>query len=676
MAQYIRIFTIALALIGFVGGSAPRRLPTSRHSSAASYIVQAPTVEAAIAAVEQVGGAVQQPLAIINAVQATLDPSAHQYLATMPQIRLHVDSMVQSTGIAVQRHDQVNSVIAFMGDDDDATTPQDDDERHESDEETDTAGYYLYPAAATGVHPLHRQTVLTPRTECKDQKLTRYDQQEQRSLQGWGVTVAVIDSGLLPMESAGDWKYHDNVTGALFAENSGRCIIYRDFLPRSADNNNNGTAALNSADQHGHGTHIISTIADNRTAVLKPDTEASPVGVAPKVNLMVARALDTNGAGAYSDVITAIEWIINNRETYNVRVLNLSLYAPVAGPYWADPLNQAVMRAWQAGIVVVVAAGNSGPAAGTITVPGNVPYVITVGALTSGRYTKSRSDELARYSSRGPTESAFVKPDVLVPATRTIAPMPNTSTLAHIVEAGRIKEEATVDYGIGTPSSHKYYQLSGTSMAAAQVSGIVALMLQANPDLPNDQIKYRLLATARPAIDPTTSQPIYSIWEQGAGLVHAQAAVSSTSPEKANINMNITQDLQTFTDGRDELHYWGNTTWSDSTGEFRLINPQTGEVTHMWDGKATSWAGGLSAWAGGLSAWAGGLSAWAGGLSAWAGGLSAWAGGLSAWAGGLSAWAGTTGAPSAAAATAADLLLDHKDGALKTYHVMVPMVAR
>ncbi|MCG8350751.1 MAG: S8 family serine peptidase, partial [Chloroflexales bacterium] len=494
---------------------------------------------------------------------------------------------------------------------------QDNNEHQVAGKETDTAGYYLYPAAVVGVYPLHQQTVLPPQIECKDQKLTRYNQYEERSLQDWGVTVAVIDSGLLPMESAGDWKYHNSVTGTLFVESGGRCLVYRDFLPRTADNGNNGAAALNSAEQHGHGAHIISTIADNRMAVLKPHTEAGPIGIAPRVNLMVARELDKRGACAYSDVIAA-----------------------VAGPYRADPLNQAVMRAWQAGIVIVVSAGNSGPAAGTITVPGNIPYVITVGALTSGRYTQSGSDELARYSSRGPTESAFVKPDVLVPATHTIAPMPNTSTLAHIVEAGRIQKAAAVDYGVGKPSSHKYYQLSGASMAAAQVSGIVALMLQANPDLPNDQIKHRLLSTARPAIDPTTGRTIYSIWKQGAGLVYSQAAVSSNSSEKANINMNIAQNLQIFSDGRKEFHYWSNTTWDKSTDEFRLINPKIGEAIHMWDGNATSWAGGLSAWAGGLSA-----------------------------------WAGSTGAPSTAtaAAAAANMLLDNNDGAVPTHYVMAPM---
>ena len=98
------------------------------------------------------------------------------------------------------------------------------------------------------------------------------------------------------------------------------------------------------------------------------------------------------------------------------------LQAPIHGPYWHDPLAQAVMAAWAEGITVVAAAGNHGPAPATITVPGNVPYVVTVGGLRPGIYTASGVDQLAPYSSAGPTESKFVKPDVLAPGSRVIAP--------------------------------------------------------------------------------------------------------------------------------------------------------------------------------------------------------------------------------------------------------------
>ncbi len=100
------------------------------------------------------------------------------------------------------------------------------------------------------------------------------------------------------------------------------------------------------------------------------------------MNLVSVRVLDSNGMGRYLDVIAGIQWAMNQRLAYGIRVINLSLSAPVQSHYWDDPLNQAVMAAWGSGIVVVVAAGNAGPAPMTIGVPANNPYVISVGAVT------------------------------------------------------------------------------------------------------------------------------------------------------------------------------------------------------------------------------------------------------------------------------------------------------
>ena len=116
------------------------------------------------------------------------------------------------------------------------------------------------------------------------------------------------------------------------------------------------------------------------------DTKGLFNGVAPNANLVVVKAFNANGAGSYLDVIRGIDWIVANRTQYNIRVLNLSFSAPPHSYYWDDPLNQAVMRAWQAGIVVVASAGNTGPSPMSVGVPGNVPYIITVGAM-SDNYT-------------------------------------------------------------------------------------------------------------------------------------------------------------------------------------------------------------------------------------------------------------------------------------------------
>ena len=102
---------------------------------------------------------------------------------------------------------------------------------------------------------------------------------------------------------------------------------------------------------------------------------------------------DQYGIGSYSDVIAGIQWVIEHKAEYHIRVLNLSLSALKKSHYWDDPLNQAVIRAWQSGLVVVVAAGNNGPDPMSIGVPANNPYVITVGALTDAYTPEDWSDD-------------------------------------------------------------------------------------------------------------------------------------------------------------------------------------------------------------------------------------------------------------------------------------------
>ena len=127
-------------------------------------------------------------------------------------------------------------------------------------------------------------------------------------------------------------------------------------------------------------------------------------GVAPDASLVVVKAFDRDGAGSYMDVIRGIDWVVPNKDAYDIRVLNLSFSAPPQSYYWDDPLNQAVMRAWEAGIVVVASAGNTGPDPMTVGVPGNVPYVITVGAMTDNYTPDDGTDDvLAAFSAAGPT---------------------------------------------------------------------------------------------------------------------------------------------------------------------------------------------------------------------------------------------------------------------------------
>ena len=166
-----------------------------------------------------------------------------------------------------------------------------------------------------------------------------------------------------------------------------------------------------------------------------------------------------------SDVIAGIDWVIANRQRYNIQVINLSLGHPAMESAATDPLCQAVARAVTVtvGIVVVASAGNAGHTAdgrtvlGGISSPGDSPYAITVGA-TNAHGTASRADDtLATYSSRGPTRFDFaMKPDLVAPGNRVVGPEAPNSWIASTYPAFHVS-------GTGANS----LALSGTSMSAA-----------------------------------------------------------------------------------------------------------------------------------------------------------------------------------------------------------------
>src|SRR6202008_4147960 len=168
----------------------------------------------------------------------------------------------------------------------------------------------------------------------------------------------------------------------------------------------------------------------------------------------------------------------------------------------------AVMAAWNAGIVVVVAAGNRGPSPMTIGVPGNVPYVITVGAVTDNYHPLQPSQyRLASFSSVGPTYEGFVKPEVVAMGGHILAYAPNNGTLAQ-------------EFPQWVNPTYDDFTMSGTSMAAAVTSGVAALMLQVNPSLGPDDVKCRLMSSAHPALTDIGTLA-YTIFQQGAGEVNA-----------------------------------------------------------------------------------------------------------------------------------------------------------
>jgi serine protease AprX len=424
---------------------------------------------------------------------------------------------------------------------------------------------------------------------------------------GQGVTVATLDTGIDPTfvslrTTAGVWQnrylaYYDAIKDKLFEP--ARLI-------------------KSERDPNGHGTHVAGIIGNS-------DKENGRyLGVAPAVNFVSVRVLDETGMGTYADVLRGLQWVVEHKDEYNIRVLNMSMYATPVAPYWVDPYNLAVMAAWKAGIVVISSAGNGGPEPLSIGVPGNTPYIITVGALTDN-YTPDDfgDDYIPEFSAAGPTLDAFVKPDVIAPGAHMTSLMRNTTYLARHYPENRIRGH--------------YFKMSGTSMSAAVVSGIVALMLHDQPALTPDQVKYRVSMTARPQFSEATGEMAYSIWQQGAGRAWAPEAVSTTIEGAANQGMDIEADLNST------QHYEGYTEWNPATGQFEIrgggyVTWSGGYAT--WSGGYTTWSGGYTTWSGGDTNWSGGYVSWSGGYATWSGGYATWSGGYATWSGGYTSWSG------------------------------------
>jgi serine protease AprX len=340
---------------------------------------------------------------------------------------------------------------------------------------------------------------------------------------GAGIGVALIDSGVN--------AHPDLFTTTLLP--SSRVVYSQSFVKGDSS----------TADAYGHGTHIAGLIGGDGISSTGPIFSETFKGIAPKVNIVNLRVLDANGSGTDSAVIAAISQAINLKSKYNIRVINLSLGRGVFESYKQDPLCHAVEQAWKNGIVVVVAAGNSGryvPTSGygTVTSPGNDPYVLTVGSMKPMGTPERMDDLIASYSSKGPTMlDHIVKPDLVAPGNLLVSTETSNTALYKTETSNQIPYSSYV-YGGSSSPSKLYFELSGTSMATGVVSGVVADLLQAHPTLTPDQIKVRLMKTASKSFptsssvyDPTsgityTSQ--YDIFTVGAGYVDLAAALAST----------------------------------------------------------------------------------------------------------------------------------------------------
>jgi serine protease AprX len=419
----------------------------------------------------------------------------------------------------------------------------------------------------------------------------------QAGATGRGIDVAVLDTGVTPVQGLG----------------APDKVVYGPDL--SFDSQNPSLAYL---DGYGHGTAIAGIIAGN------DGTAGGYTGVAPDARIVSVKVGASNGAVDVSQMIAGIDWVVQHAHDpgMNIRVLNLSLGTNSIQGYQLDPLAHAAEVAWRKGIVVVVAVGNDGTDNNAVADPASDPYLLAVGAEDPQGTVAAGDDTVAAFSQRG---TGVRHADVVAPGTYVMGLLSPGSTLAtafpNAVFGGR------------------FLRGSGTSQAAAVVSGVVADLLSARPGLTPDQVKGVLAASA---VKIGTSNPNFV----GAGLVQLPGALTAAAPtaaqafspatgggslEQARGTGHVALDGVALTGEQDIFGvHWasaamGSAEESGSTWSGGVYNGSTWSGS-TWSG--STWSG--STWSG--STWSG--STWSG--STWSG--STWSG--STWSG--STWSGST----------------------------------
>ncbi len=278
-----------------------------------------------------------------------------------------------------------------------------------------------------------------------------------------------------------------------------------DFGGRSVTQIDLVSGGRNSAgDGYGHGTAVASLAAGRATGF---------TGVAPASRLVSLDVFDDAGAGTIGDAIAAADWIHRNRAAYGIRVANFSLTGSVESSFLSDPLAHAVRRLWLSGVVVVAAAGNSGPG-GVRYAPANDPFVITVGAVDTAGTVSGDDDAATSWSAHGYTPDGFRKPELSAPGQRLNAAASTSSTLY------RQHPDRVVAPG--------YLALSGTSFSAPVVAGAAAQVLAVRPSWTPDQVKGALMLTAKPAADAAS-------FASGVGVLRAADAAAVENPPNPNL---------------------------------------------------------------------------------------------------------------------------------------------
>jgi serine protease AprX len=351
---------------------------------------------------------------------------------------------------------------------------------------------------------------------------------------GAGVTVAVLDTGVTRVPDLGN-----------------RVLARVDFTPDH-----------DGYDRYGHGTHMAGIIAGDGTS-----SNGQWVGVAPKANIVSVKVARADGSTDVSVVIAGMQWIVSHRAEYNIRVLNLSYGTDSKQSYLIDPLDYAVERVWRSGIFVVAAAGNGGPSFGTISKPGDDPLVLTVGGLDTRNTASKHDDRVAPFSGRGPTQDGLAKPDLMAPAISIVSNRAPGSTIDVSHPSARVGEH--------------YFKGTGTSQAAAAVSGVAARLFSASPSLTPDLAKAILLLTSdRKFLFRRDRSPL--------GILDADAALSVVSRGygwvvPANLGVTPSSGLGSLEASRGSRHVSADL---DGDGDLEVVEGEIDVLGNSWSAES------------------------------------------------------------------------------------------
>jgi serine protease AprX len=493
-------------------------------------------------AVRDVGGSVDRELGLIGGVSASVPAAAVESLATHPAV-LSATADTQAVDLTAGWQDASN-----LGD------------------------YNPYEFEGSMLKVGHQLGV---------------DQYWRQGYTGHGIGIALIDTGVVPVEGL---------------TLPGKIINGPDLSIESQSDE------FRYLDTYGHGTHLAGIIAGRDASapahVTIPDAGTHFLGVAPDAHIVSVKVAGHDGAVDVSQVIAAIDWVVEHKDDHNIRVMNLSFGTDSTQDPRVDPLSFAVEQAWKSGIVVVVASGNDGNAA-AVRNPANNPYVLTVGAY-DGDYKRNKNRPLPSWSSCG-TERTV---DLIAPGSSIVSLRSPGSTADSGYPEARIAD--------------RFFLGSGTSQAAAAASGTVALVLDRNPEYTPDEVKDVL-------VDSADSLKRVSSTCQGAGLIRMFDAWGET-PDHATQNYPGAHGTGSLEEARGSDHIeidgvvlqgeqdifgnvWDGTSWSTASAQ--------GTSWSGGDWNGTSWSG--TSWSG--TSWSG--TSWSG--TSWSG--TSWSG---------TSWSGTS----------------------------------